>query len=139
MLLSSFSGWISAGRLYPNDDQLQAHVGYRRSERSELLISGDAAKRLSEFSLGFQPRDNFLSRDRMLADPDATGIVDCIGDGARRGTDRSFRESFAPEEPARFQAIDEYLSRVGNVHDCGKPIRQKADGVVTGPRKLTIR
>src|SRR3989442_13369885 len=88
--------------------------------------------------LGFQTRHNLFSGDRMFSYPDSTGIVDCVCQCAWRGGDGRLGKAFRSEEPARLQAIHEYMCLFRDVHDSVKPVGQVADAEMTPARKFAI-
>src|SRR5262245_18180059 len=81
--------------------------------------------------LRLQTGEDLLSGDRMLADANAAGVVDCVRQGSRYSADRRLTEALGPVEPAWLQAVNEDLRLAcGHIHDRRYPVGEVPDGVM---------
>src|SRR5262249_6057282 len=85
-----------------------------------------------------EARDDFFSRDRVLADAYAARVVNRIRERARHGADAGFAEALDPVEPPRLEAVDVDLRLPGHVHDRRQPVREIADAVVLRAWELAV-
>src|SRR5437588_4723243 len=85
-----------------------------------------------------QSGHDLFSRNRMLADPHAARVVNCVRERSGNRTNAGFAEALYPVEPAGLEAIDVQLCHLGNVHYGRKPVRQVADTVMASTWKLSV-